>query len=83
MDEIVRKPQAPIAVIDVRIGQVACERGIVIAKRRRQQQRPRTLDRQIKVRQMAGIAMEETLGTAMTRQRVAIMIEHGEGVAVL
>ena len=32
---------------------------------------------------MAGIAMEKTLGTPMTRQRIAIMIEYGEGVAVL
>ncbi len=83
MDEVMLQDEPALAVEEVGIGQVAGERCVVVAQCRRQQHRALPVDRQVEVRKIARIAVEEAFRTSRAGERVAVVIEDGEGIAVL
>src|SRR5208337_3375179 len=67
----------------VRIGQIAGERGVVVAQSRAQQHGPRALHRHDEIRKMARVPVIEALGAPQGGNCVAVVVEHAKGVAVL
>src|SRR5262249_39230306 len=73
----------PLVLVDIRIGQIDAEDGIVVADTRAQQQGCRSLHAQLEIREKSGIAMEQPVRAPSTGANVAVAVEHDEGVAVL
>ena len=69
--------------IDIRIGQVDGEDGVVVADVGAQQQRLLAVEQQFQTRQIARVAIEDAVRSAGRRADVAMAVEHDEAVAVL
>ena len=83
MNEVVLDLQVVRILEQVRIGQVARERRVVVAQSRAKQHGPRALHRHREVRKMARVPVIEALGASRAGNGVAVVVEHAEGVAVL
>ena len=83
VDAIMRNQTATGFVIKIGIRQIAGQRGVIVAQCGREQHGPLSPDGQIVMREIPGVAMEQALGAARPREHIAIVIEHGEGIAVL
>jgi hypothetical protein len=73
----------PPAVVDVRIGQVDGENGVVVAEIGAEQQRLHAVDQHLEMRQIAGVEIEEAVRSAMRGADIAVAVEHDEAVAML
>ncbi len=83
VDQVVAQGSLAACVGQVRIAEVAVERDVVVAQRGAQQDRPRIAQRQVEVREVAGVAVVDALRTARPGDRVAAVVEHRESIAVL
>ncbi len=83
VDEVVAEDKPFLVVEEVGIGEIAGERRVVVTQCRRQQHRPLAIDRQVKMREISGIAMKQAFRAAWSGNCVAIVIKGGEGIAVL
>lgn len=83
MNKVVVEDGLPLRIGDVGIGQVAGERGVVVAKGRAQQQRPCAGNGEGKPRQVPRVAVKQPFGACRMGMYVAIMVEDAEGVAML
>lgn len=82
MNEVVLELE-PTVVIEIGIGEIAGQGRIVVPHRRGQQHRAPSFDRQVEMRQVPGIAVEDALRAAGSRECVAVVVEDGEAVAML
>ena len=69
--------------VDIRVGQVYGECGVVVLDRGTQQHRALPVQQQLEPREIAGIAMEQPFRRAAMRDDIPIVVEQSEGVAVL
>ena len=83
VDEIPGDQPNSVGVGDLGVGEVADEHRVVVADGGAEQQRPVAVHRQVEVREVAGVAVKDALRAAGARQRVAVVVEDAEGVAVL
>ncbi|MBB2754610.1 UNVERIFIED_ORG: hypothetical protein GGI57_005345 [Rhizobium aethiopicum] len=83
MNEIVAEKKLSTLVEQIGVRKIAGEHRIVVAQRRRQEHRPSAIDRQMQMRQVPRIAMEDAVRTFWSREKIAVMVENGEGVSVL
>src|SRR5262249_37760263 len=72
-----------LGVAEIGIGQIAGERCIVVTNRRGEENGARTVEEDVEMRKMAGVAMIKTVRASRSRKDVAIGIEHGKGIAML
>ena len=86
-----RTPQVDEVMLDVelsgcgkqvRIGEIAGEGRVIVPQARTEPQRTRAIERYGEMRQMAGVEMIDSLHPARTRQRVTVVVEHAEGIAM-
>src|ERR1700730_11065409 len=68
--------------INVQIGQVGRQQGIVVAEAEAQQQRLATVHRKLQVRKKAGIVMKKAVWAAGRYPDVAVAVQHRKGVTV-
>src|SRR5579863_3340471 len=83
MDQIVLEDETAVRIIKVGIGDIACQRRIVVPQSGAQQHRPRAVDRQKQMREVTRVAIENSLGPAMRGGGVAVTIKNREYVAEL
>jgi hypothetical protein len=81
MDQVVL--QRRVRSVDVRIGQIAGQSGVVIPQGRAQQQGSNTVDPKLAPGQIARVPIIKTVRSARTADRVPVMVKHGEHVAML
>ena len=81
VDQILLQDDA-LAVIDVGIGEVDRQRGIVVAQVRTEQQRLGLVQHQFEPRQIARIGIEQAVGAAGGGADVAMAVENNEGVVM-
>src|SRR5207245_4509840 len=72
-----------IALVDIYIGEVRCEQGIVFSNGGAEQQRPRIVDEKGKLRQKAGAFVEDAFFAQAGGFHVAVAVKDGEHLAVL
>ena len=82
MQRFPRRRQLP-AGVDIRIGEIGGKEGIVVAHGRAQQQGPLAVHAQLEMGEIARIAMEQAVGRAHEGKDIAVVIEQGEGIALL
>ena len=73
----------PPLVIDVGIGEIDRERGIVVAQIRTEQQRLHLVQHQFEPGEIAGVGVEQSVRPAGGSADVAMAVEHDEGVVML
>ena len=83
VQQVLQHRAAALGVGDLGVGQVADQDGVVVADRGAQQRRALAVDGEIKVREVAGVAVVDALGAARAGEGVAVVVEDREGVAVL
>ena len=81
--ESVLREHQPVALEQVRVGQVDVEREVVGLDRGAQDERPVAFEREEQARQEAGIEVEQPRGAVLDLDHVAELVEHGEAVVVL
>ena len=81
MDLVARELQA--AIVNIGIGEIDREHGVVARHARAQEQGPRALDHQDEAREIARVLVEQPFGRRAGRLHVAIGVEHRERVALL
>jgi hypothetical protein len=69
--------------VEVRIGEVAGKHRIVVTKCRSQQQRALAAQRQIELRQVPGVPIEDAFGPTLGRDRVPVVVEDSEDISLL
>ena len=69
--------------IDVGIGEIHRQRGIVVPQIRTQQQRLHFVKHQFKSRQIAGVRIEQAIGSAGGSADVAMAVEHDKRIVML
>ena len=72
-----------LILIDVGIGQVDSEDGVVVADIRAQQQRLLAVEQHFQVREIARVAKENAVGPARRCPDIGMAVEHGEAIALL
>lgn len=82
VNEIVLEDQLAASVVEIRIRQIAGHRCVIVPHGRAQQHWPLPSYREVEVREITCILMENSFGAARAGKHVAIMIEHRESVAV-
>ena len=73
----------PVAVVDVGIGEVDRQRGIVVAQVGAEQQRLGLVQHQFEPRQIARIGIEQSVGATGRSADVAMAVEHDESIVML
>ena len=69
--------------VGVRVGEIDAEQGIVVLDGRAEEERPAAVQRELVARQEPGVFVEDALGCPLAGEDVAVVVEHGEGIAVL
>ncbi len=82
VEGVLRHHQA-LALEEVRVRQVHVEHHVVGLHRRAQDERPVAFESEVQAGEMARVVVEEPGRVARHLDRVAELVEHGEGVAVL
>jgi hypothetical protein len=82
MHGLARPPRA-VRVVEIGVGEVDRQHGVVLGHRRGQEQRPQAVDGEREARQIAGVLEEQSLGQRPVDVDVAELIEHDEAVIVL
>src|SRR5215207_7632696 len=69
--------------VDVWVGQIDGENGVVVADARAQKQQLFAVEQHLQVREMARVAKENAVRSVSRRADVGMAVEHSEAVAVL
>ena len=72
----------PAIVNQIRVGEVASQRSVIVPQRRTQHDRAAVVHCDQEMRQMASVTMIDALGSARRRDRIAFGVEHAEGVVM-
>src|SRR5271156_2434802 len=72
-----------VVVVDVGIGEIDTENAVVVGKVGPQEERLKSVDQQLEMREIARVAFEQAIGAARRSTDVAVAIEHEEAVVVL
>ncbi len=76
-------PESVRRIKQIRICEIARERGVIVPQRRAEQQRTRAIDHDREMREMAGIAIVKTLCATRAGNCVAALVEYAKGITVL
>src|SRR5262249_27589836 len=82
MQRVLRQGEMLVDV-DVWIGEVDREHGIIVAHVRAQQQELHAVEQKLETREETRVGMKDAVGSADRGTDVAVAVEHGEAVAVL
>src|SRR5262245_171696 len=82
MQRVLRQGKMLIDV-DVGIGEVDREHGIVVTHVRAEQQELHAVEQKLETREKARVGMKDAVGSAGRGADVAVAVEHGEAVAML
>ena len=82
VEQIVLQHQ-PALLVEVRVGEIAGELGIVVAQGGTQQHRPLAPDQQTELAEMPGVAKIHPVAAAGPAEHVAAGVEHAERVSAL
>ena len=82
MDEIVRQFEPTRAVEEIRIGEIAGQRRIVVPQARTEKQGRLALDREHETGEMPGVPIVDAQGAAESRAHAALAVEHPKALAV-
>src|SRR5271166_1216458 len=80
--KVVLHDNATIVVEHAGIGEVASQRGVIVAQRRTQQHYAAIVQCDREMRQMASVAIINALGSTRRGKRIALGVEHAKGVAM-
>ena len=75
--------QDTLVVIDVRICEVHTEDAVVVGEVRPQEEGLKSIDEQLEMREVAGVAIEQAVRPARRSANVAVAIENQKTVAML
>src|SRR5271170_4847197 len=72
----------PAIVNQIRVGEVASQRGVIVAQRRTQHDWATVVHCDQEMRQMASVATIDALRSARRRERIALGVEHAKSVVM-
>ena len=72
-----------LVVVDVGIGEIDAEDAVVVGEVRPQEEGLKSVDQQLEMREVAGVAIEQAVRPARRSTDVAVAVEHQEAVVSL